>query len=246
MSKVFETGHAKNVANLEKLISYCQSYGERYNPGSENIHLKNLDDLLAQSQQAMKRTDEAKTQFNNASNERNIVFSDNKTLSTRILNAFIAFGTNELYIKTLQGINRKIQGKRAKPKSNDKDENGNPTDDKTISVSQQSFDSVLNFYQSLLELLTAEPLYKPNEEALSLTGLQLKISEMQAANSAVIKATVSLSGARIHRNKTLYEPKNGLLQISKNVKKYIKSVFGANSEEVSQVNMLVFVDKDGK
>jgi len=27
-----ETGHAKNVANLEDLISFCNGYGSSYNP----------------------------------------------------------------------------------------------------------------------------------------------------------------------------------------------------------------------
>ena len=41
-----ETGHAKNVANLEKLVAICLSFGEKYNPSIEAIQAATLQILL--------------------------------------------------------------------------------------------------------------------------------------------------------------------------------------------------------
>ena len=44
----------------------------------------------------------------------------------------------------------------------------------------------------------------------------------------------------IDRNQTLYNPLTGLVQTSKEVKQYVKSVFGANSPQYKQVRGLEF------
>ena len=44
----------------------------------------------------------------------------------------------------------------------------------------------------------------------------------------------------IDRNQTLYNPLTGLVQTSKEVKQYVKSVFGANSPQYKQVSGLEF------
>ena len=44
MSKTNETGHAKNIANFETLLSYVTGYGAVYNPSNANIQLSSLTD----------------------------------------------------------------------------------------------------------------------------------------------------------------------------------------------------------
>jgi len=39
MTSTTETGHAKNVANFESLISICTGYGTAYNASKENLKL---------------------------------------------------------------------------------------------------------------------------------------------------------------------------------------------------------------
>ena len=39
MASNSETGHAKNVANFEDLISFCTGYGATYNPSKAAIQL---------------------------------------------------------------------------------------------------------------------------------------------------------------------------------------------------------------
>lgn len=49
-----------------------------------------------------------------------------------------------------------------------------------------------------------------------------------------------LSNARISRNKTFYDAETGLVKLSGDVKKYVKSVYGAISPEFKQVSGLSF------
>ena len=41
MASNSETGHAKNVANFEDLISFCNGYGATYNPSKEALTITN-------------------------------------------------------------------------------------------------------------------------------------------------------------------------------------------------------------
>ncbi len=42
MPSTSETGHAKNVANFETLISFCTGYGTTYNPSRDALKVANL------------------------------------------------------------------------------------------------------------------------------------------------------------------------------------------------------------
>jgi hypothetical protein len=42
-SSVSETGHAKNIANLQDVISFCKGYGEKYNPVKEELKITSLE-----------------------------------------------------------------------------------------------------------------------------------------------------------------------------------------------------------
>ena len=42
MPSTTETGHTKNVANFEDLISFCNGYGVTYNPSKDAIIIAKL------------------------------------------------------------------------------------------------------------------------------------------------------------------------------------------------------------
>ena len=63
---------------------------------------------------------------------------------------------------------------------------------------------------------------------------------MLAKNTAVATAYASISNSRIARNETLYSSSTGLVETANEVKKYIKSVFGASSPQFAQVKGIQF------
>ena len=79
-----------------------------------------------------------------------------------------------------------------------------------------------------------------------MATLQTKLTELQAKNTNLINAYTGYSNAMIDRNQTLYNPLTGLVQTSKEVKQYVKSVFGANSPQYKQVSGLEFKIRKGE
>lgn len=247
MATFIERGHQKNIANFEDLISFCIAYGAAYNPANSNITITALQAKHAAALADLQAVKTAKTALDNATNEREAVFAPCRLLATRVINALMALSVSKLTIEDAKTINRKIQGKRAttgkkvKPSDTPLPPDTVPLpEDNSISVSQQSYDALIDHFLKLKETLSQEPLYAPNETELSLAGLTTLLSDMQTKNTGVINATTAFSNARIQRDKSLYDPETGLVTVAGDVKKYLKSLFGTSSPQYKQVSKLLF------
>ncbi len=244
MAPTNETGHAKNVANFEDLISFCTGYGTTYNPSKVAIQISSLQALRTTAQNDLATLTNVQTAFINATNARQIAFNPLKPLVTRILNALSVTDAKKQMIEDAKTINRKLQGQRSHSKLTKADAgkvaNEVIAEPKSISVSQQSYDSLMENFKKLIELVSSEPSYIPNEPELQIATLTAQAADLEAKNTAVIDATTNLSNARITRNKTLYNKDTGLVDIAGEVKKYVKSVFGATSPQYKQVSKIKF------
>lgn len=245
MPSTSETGHAKNVANFEDLISFCNGYGASYAPSKEALKIANLQTQLTNSQNVLKEVKTTQTAFNNATNSRMDIFKPLKSLATKIINALDATDASAETVKDARTINRKIQGQRATPKAAPTPPvaGETPPADKTISSSQQSYDQLIEHFDKLIELLAADSNYKPNEKELGLPAVQAKLAELKNANTAVVSTYANWSNSRIARSTTLYNPLTGLVNTALNVKKYVKSVYGATSPQYKQVSKLEFKNR---
>jgi len=247
MSAIIETGHAKNVANFEDLISFCVGYGATYNPVNANKKVAALQTKQTAALAAIQTVKTTKTAYDNSTNAREIVFASIKKLSTRIVNALEATTATNQTIDDAKTVNRKIQGKRATSTSKVAAANAAavvvpnvapPVN--TISVSQQSFDSLIDHFAKLIQVVSTEPAYLPNETELKAATLTTLLASLKTANTSVINANTAYSNARIARNTALYAPDTGLVDIAAEVKKYVKSIFGSTSPQFKQVSKLNF------
>jgi hypothetical protein len=242
MSSTSETGHAKNVANFEDLISFCTAYGTAYNPSKAGIKLTALNTKRTNANTQLNNIKTAKIAFDNATNERMIAFKDLRKRATRIINALDATDATAQIIADAKTINKKIQGKRAT--STDKKPKTEPeTPKKTASSSQQSYDYQIDHFAKLIELLSTEPLYKPNENDLKLTALNTYLTTLKTTNTNVVNTYTAYSNAQINRDKVIYASETGLVDIALEVKKYVKSVFGADSPQYKQVSKIAFKNR---
>lgn len=246
MASTSETGHAKNVANFEDLISFCNGYAGSYNPSKAILQIGNLTTLHSNAEASITGVTNAKNTFTVATNQRQTAFDPLRKLCTRIVNALDATDATDKLVKDAKTINNKIQGKRAatkpaKPKAADSE----AAEDKTISVSQQSYDALIDNFGKLIDLVGTEPTYTPNETELQISTLQTNLGSLKATNTAVVTAYTNYSNARITRNNILYGQTSGLVDVALEVKKYVKSVFGATSPQYKQVSKLEF-KKRGK
>lgn len=241
MASTSETGHAKNVANFEDLISFCNGYGGSYNPSKAALQIVNLTTLHSNALSSITVVTSAKNAYSITTNQRQTAFNSLRKLCTRIVNALDATHATDRLVKDARTINYKIQGKRAATKAaKPKVAGSEAAEDKTISVSQQSYDALIDNFSKLIELVGTEPTYTPNETDLQISTLQTTLGSLKATNTAVVNAYTGYSNARIARNNMLYAPTSGLVDIALEVKKYVKSVFGASSPQFKQVSKLEF------
>lgn len=246
MPSTSETGHAKNVANFEDLISFCNGYGATYNPSKDALTIAKLKDLQITSKASLQEAKTTKTSFDNATNARQLAFKDLKPLATKIVNALSVSGATTLAVADAKTINRKIQGAKANggtktPTAQAVPNAPTPTD-KTISTSQQSYDSMIDHFTKMIETVSQDANYKPNETELKVSTLQTKLDSLKSSNTDLVNGFTNWSNARINRNTTLYNPLTGLVQTALEVKKYVKSVFGASSPQFKQVSGLEFTN----
>jgi hypothetical protein len=234
--KISETGHARNVASFEALTAFCKGFGAQYNPVKESITLEKLQSTHQQSLLSLVNLKIDQTALNNATNERQQAFRELKQLGTRLLNALAATGATEETLRNAKSINAKLQGQRAR-KTQPVLLNGAAEEEtKKISVSQQSFDQLIEHFTRLAELLKQQPQYKPNEPDLNNTGVSNKLKQLTDTNTKVTVAYTEWSNSRINRDKVMYDALTGMGAVAADVKKYVKSVFGARSAEYQLIS----------
>lgn len=242
MSSTTETGHAKNVATFEDLVSFCTAYGAPYNPSKPALKLAALTAQLTAVNAALQSVKVAKTAYDNATNAREIAFKPLRALATKIVSALAATEAASQTVDDVKSTNNKIQGKRAKavakPDAKALAEGAEPV--RTASVSQQSYNKLVDHFAQLVATLTAEPKYLPNEAELKVASLNALLTDLRAKNTAVINTNTALSNARIARDKALYGETTGMLDVAQSVKLYVKSLFGTSSAQYKQVTALQF------
>lgn len=238
MASTSETGHAKNSANFRRLIDVITSFGSIYQPSKASLAITQLNQKQLESQDKLNAVIAKNTIYNGRVNERIVLFKGNQALYTKLINALQATDATPEKIKNAKVFYRKLKGKRAVaiPTSLDPNQPA-PT---TISASQLSYDNQIQHFAGFIAVLESEPSYAPNETELQVVSLQAKMSEMKLKNNAVSTAHVDIRNVRIERNKNLYEVDNGIIDTAADVKNYVKSVFGASSQEFKLVRGIEF------
>lgn len=248
MSSTSETGNAKNVANFENLIAFCTAYGSAYNPSKANLQLTALQAQLASCRANIASVTSTGVAYNNAVNARTQAFEGLNRLATRLVNALDATDASKETVKNARSVVVKMQGRggakltkadAGKAQALNADDPVTDTP-KTISSAQLSYSNKVEHFSKMIETLSAEPAYLPNEAELQVASLNAMLTNLKNTNTGVINAYTTVSNARLARDQSLYNPVNGLVQVAREVKMYVKSIFGAASPQFSQVSGINF------
>ena len=234
---VSETGHAKNVGNFLILGAYVKGYGAKYNPSKKVLEHPNLLLIHGAAKQALKNVVDAKAPYERVINERADAFADVPEYATQLINALESSDASERTIADAKAFLRKIRGERASKKKVVQE--GEPIP-KTNSVSQKSFDQVIQHMEGIESILINEPSYAPNEVELTLVSVRKKIESLISTNDAVAAVEEAVSNARLHRDNVLYNNTDALTKVAAGVKIYTKSVFKAKSPEFKQISGIPF------
>ena len=243
MSKTYETGHAKNVANFEDLISFCTGYGAAYNPSRQSILLPALQTKHADGKAALAAVNAALPASTNAINQREIAFQPLAKLMSRVTSAVAASELSPQSVDDVKTIVRKLQGRRATPKKADTPDNPDTPENessKSHSASQMSYDSRIENLDKLVQFLGSMPGYMPNETDLAVAGLTTLLNNLKATNTAAINAYTPVSNSRLSRNEVLYNEATGIVTLAGYVKAYVKSLYGISSPQYKQISTLKF------
>lgn len=243
MGQTFESGHAKNVANMDELISFVEGYGKDFNPSREALKADSLKLVSKNGKTSIDAVNALLPAYTRAIAAREAAFLPLSKLITRIMNSVKSIASKDHIYENALTYSRKIQGKRATAKRTQEQIEADAAAGKELnekSTSQMSYDNRLDHLDKFIRYLTTVKEYAPNEADLKVTSLSALYSDLMLKNSAVITAATPLSNARISRDTVLYKEGTGLVEIALSTKAYIKSVFGPSSPQYKQVSKLTF------
>lgn len=239
MSSTSEVGHAKNVANLQKITQQVTTYS-LYNPPVENITVANLQALYTTATTKLTEVEDKRNANKNAIIIRQTAFENLKSTCTKIVNLLEILGLPQGTLDQAKSLNRAIQGGSKKTITPPEEGKEAP---KTASTSRQSFTQQAENFGILLQLLAILPSYTPNEEDLKLNNLTTYHASLMSATQAVDQTEAELNTKLIERDKILYADGTGLYTITQNIKKYVKSLYGAISPEYTNVSAIEFTNR---
>ena len=243
MASTSDSGHPKNVANLEKVVTNVTALGATYNPSKASLKIPALNALLTSAKAAVTTYNTTESNLFTAQKARDAAFATLSPYITRINNSLKASDSSTQVDEGAMSLVRKLQGRRASPKKTAEEKAAAAANGKEIveiSVAHMSFDNRIDNLDKFIKLLTTIPAYAPNEAELKITAITAYCNDLKAKNAAAVAAETANNNARIARNDILYKPITGLVDISVDIKSYIKSVFGATSPQYKQISKIEF------
>ena len=251
MTAVFETGHAKNMANLLKYNQFLATLGTAYNPSISSITAPALTNLQITAKANLDAVKVAEDAWKDSTNKREIGFSPLEKFSVQLLGNLKSTDAPQQTVDDFSFLVNKMRGtstKATKPNANKTgfppvivDEPNPVIIPPTKSNSQQSFDQKIEHFTKMILILQSVPTYTPNETETQVTTLQTQLTTLNTLNSNATNATALLKSARINRNTLFYTDNTGMLDIIKKSKNYILGAFGQGSQQYKTAISYKFV-----
>lgn len=236
MNSKSETGHARNVANFEDLLTGLSGMGAAYNPVKAGIKLAAMQTQLIAAKAAMAAIDSAMPAYVAAVDARQTAFAPLSKIVTRVANMYKVSVAGKNEAETAISLQKKIQGSSRSGGAVVQAAIAEAPVKKKVSTSQQSYDMIIQHFEQLIKILSSNPAYAPNEADLKPAALNTLLADLKTKSAAVTAAEYPVVSGRITRDKLLYAPVTGIVALAADVKTYIKASFGAGSPQLEYVN----------
>lgn len=229
-----------NLQAFNTLIGYCTGYGGKYNPGRQNLRIEALQSKMEAVRQALDAVKETRVHFSNEVNARKQAFDQLPALVASVMRTLEATGASAEKLANARTFVKAFFGRLPKPVAADPiaQAAATPAPVKRSQL-QLAYVSKADWFARLIETVATEPLYQPNEEELSVAGLQNKLAELHSLNQRVMAARIQWSNALVARNELMFDADESLLHTAMAVKKYLRAVFGFSSPQYEQVKNLI-------
>jgi hypothetical protein len=229
-----------NMQAFNNLIGYCTGYGGKYNPGRQNLRIEALQSKMEAVRQTLDVVKETRVHFSNEVNARKQAFDQLPVLVASVMRTLEATGASAEKLANARTFVKGFFGRLPKSATSEPipQAAATPAPVKRSRL-QMAYVSKVEWFARLIETVATEPLYQPNEEELSVAGLQKKLTELHSLNQRVTDARIQWSNALVARNELMYDADESLLRTAMAVKKYLRAVFGYSSPQYSQVKNLI-------
>ena len=238
-----ETGIAVNMVNFDELNLKVSGFGPKYNPSNPTITASALNALSGDAKGAVETTARAFAARTRAASSREEAFGPLGPLVTQVINALVACGISQPLIDSAMTFVRKLRGRRVTPFLSEEEKAAlaaEGKDVKQVSASQMGYDTRIENFGKLIDLIETIPEYAPNEEELQTRSLRALYTSLKAKNADVLAADVALEDAYARRNALFNAETTGMLDVVETVKKYVKSVFKASGAEYQSISGIKF------
>lgn len=241
MASNFETGNAKNIANLDVLNTNIIALGAVYNPSNPTLALPKLQRIYILCNQYQSEVNSLQGPYSLAVDAREAVFKPLNKELTKLGKAYkITQGVTAAQYEDFKTIARKLKGERK-----DKTEvPAKPEDESTShSVSQMSYDQRTNNLGILISLLENTTNYNPNEEEYKVETYKVKKVRMLALTKDVSEKFVPFNSARSNRNQVVYTNEDNLVKVANDAKEYIATILDTSSLQYKAIARITFRKK---
>lgn len=236
-----ETGHNKNVANLETATIILTNLGSEYAPPQDLVKLPELQTLLTASQTALGEVDTAQATKAVAVDDAQAEFDGLPKYVVNIKRQAQVELNDAAFTADLQTIvnNFTPPGRKTgvpdNPATPDIDESRTPQ-----SQSQRSRDNQIAYLADISALLKTKPDYKAIGTPYEVAAIDAKIASLKAKNNAANATVANLGNKLDARDALLYDEATGIIPRIKLIKTYLTLKFGKDSAAYQQINALEF------
>ena len=171
----------QNVVNLENVITRVNTFGAKYNPSEKRLTIPELVRLKSDGEAVITRVNTAKDACNNAVTVRTSSFASLPGLLTRAMNALRISGVSDQTISQAAAMIRAIRSSK-EPDVVPPATAGEVVTKKRNKLHKSSMETRTDLFGKLISFLKSIPTYKPNEEDLTIEGLEARLQTLKLAN----------------------------------------------------------------
>ena len=231
--------HVKQVEAFERLVTFCTGYGGSYNPGRPTLQIDALQNQLIEVKSAIEKAKLARTEFDSEVNQRKQAFDKLPRLLSGIMLTLEASGAKPEKLEDARSFVHQITGSSRK---NRKPIPAKKPEKPAIQRShlQLAYVSKADTFSKLVKTVLSEPLYQPHEKTFSVAGLESKVAELHQLNRQTADARGKWRKVLVERNRIMYAADGSLTESARAVKKYVRAIYGHDSQEYALVKVLDF------
>ena len=232
-----------NVVNVGELIERISTFGVKFNPVRNDFTIPFLTELKTNAETLVGL---AKTAENIDKNSIAVRASGIKSIDglvTRAINSFSISGASPQSVQQAESKVRTFRNIRVSAKPTAEELAAAKADGKELRVNalhNASYDRKIENFADIIDFVKNSSEYGPNEADISVNGLTHKLKEIKTQNNTCLRTAAELDATRMERDTMLCADVTGLVDVAMGAKKYVKSVYGANSPQYKSISDLRF------